>query len=126
MFIANSFTQWLQSARQSELFEKIFLRVNPQYLTKVRPLVTLSVSAAITASLESHVQQRLEWLSTILDTIDLQDEDIREVAPKIMEVLSQRLQGAYMNLSEADPGEPALKRISALNRKVGEIRRLAG
>lgn len=119
-------SQWLQSNRQGELFDKIFLRVNPRYLEKVRPLVTLSVSAAITASLESHVHQRLEWLGTILDTIDLKDEDIKEVAPKIMDVLSQRLTGAYMNISEANPSEPALKRISALNRQVVEIKRLAG
>lgn len=58
--------------------------------------------------------------------MDLKNEDIREVAPKIMDVLSQRLQGAYMNLSEADPGDPALKRISALNRQIVEIKRLAG
>ena len=118
--------QWLQSNRQGELFDNIFLRVNPRYLEKVRPLVTLSVSAAITASLENHVHQRLEWLGTILDTINLKDDDIKEVAPKIMDVLSQRLQAAYMNISEANPSEPALKRISALNRQVVEIKRLAG
>lgn len=100
--------------------------MNPLYLEKVRPLITLSVSAAITASLETHVQQRLDWLDTILHTMDLKDDDIREVAPKIMDVLSQRLQGAYMSLSEADPSDPALKRISSLNRQVMEIKRLAG
>lgn len=83
------------------------------------------MSAAITASLETHVHQRLEWLGTILATIDLKDEDIKEVAPKIMDVLSQRLTGAYMNISEADPNEPALKRISGLKRQVEEIKRLA-
>lgn len=72
------------------------------------------------------MQQRLDWLDTILHTMDLKDDDIREVAPKIMDVLSQRLQGAYMSLSEADPGDPALKRISGLNRQVMEIKRLTG
>ena len=102
------------------------MRVNPRYLEKVTPLVALSVSAAITASFETYVDQRLEWLSTILSNIDLNDEEIKDVAGKIMEVLSQRLQGAYMNISETNPSEPALRRISALHRQVAEVRRMAG
>ena len=72
------------------------------------------------------MQQRLEWLSSVLESIDIEDPDIKEVAPKIMDVLSQRLQGAYMNISEANPSEPSLKRISTLNRQVVEVRRLTG
>jgi len=80
----------------------------------------------VTASFEVNLSQRLEWLGIILDIIDLSNTDIKEVAPKIMDVLSSRLQGAYMSLSEANSGAPELKRIVGLNRKVGEVRRLAG
>ena len=82
------------------------------------------MSAAITASFESYVDQRLEWLATVLSNIDLNDEEIKDVASKIMDVLSQRLQGAYMNISERDPSEPALRRISALHRQVADVRRM--
>lgn len=87
--------------------------------------MSLSVSVAITASLETHVEQRLEWLQTILQNIDLSEPDIKDMTPKIMDVLSQRLQGAYMSISERKPNEPALKTISALHRQVGEVKRLA-
>lgn len=49
-----------------------------------------------------------------------------DVAPKIMDVLSHRLQGAYMQIAEADPGNPALKKLSALARNVNEIKRVTG
>lgn len=84
------------------------------------------MSAAITASFESHVDQRLEWLATVLSNINLEDAEIKDVAGKIMDVLSQRLQGAYMHISETNPNEPALRRISGLNRQVMEVKRLAG
>lgn len=117
--------QWLQSSRQAELFDAVFVRVNPRYLEKVAPLMSLSVSVAITASLETHVEQRLDWLSTVLSNIDLKDADMKDMTPKIMDILSQRLQGAYMSISERSPNEPALKTISGLHRQVGEVRRMA-
>lgn len=100
--------------------------MNPRYLERVSPLVMLSVSVAITASLETYVDQRLEWLGVVLSNIDLNDSDMKDMAPKIMDVLSQRLQGMYMSVSERDPNEPALRRISQLHKQVGEVRRLAG
>ncbi|KAK5122762.1 hypothetical protein LTR85_003677 [Meristemomyces frigidus] len=118
--------QWLQSANQATLFDRLFVRVNPQYLLQVTPLVALSVSAAITASFQSNVDARLEWLSAVLSQINMQDPDIMDVAPKIMDVLSQRLQGAYMTISEARPNDGNLRRISALNRQVMEVRRMTG
>ncbi|KAK5131332.1 hypothetical protein LTR08_000998 [Meristemomyces frigidus] len=116
--------QWLQSANQATLFDRLFVRVNPQYLLQVTPLVALSVSAAITASFESNIDARLEWLSAVLSQINMKDHDIMDVAPKIMDVLSQRLQGAYMLISETNPGDHNLGRISALVRQVREVRRL--
>lgn len=102
------------------------MRVNPQYLQQVTPLVALSVSAAITASFDSNIDARLEWLSAVLTQINMRDPDIMDVAPKIMDVLSQRLMGIYMNISEANPSDVKLRKISMLNRQVTEIRRLAG
>ncbi|KAK4550819.1 hypothetical protein LTR36_000399 [Oleoguttula mirabilis] len=118
--------QWLQSANQATLFDRLFVRVNPQYLLQVTPLVALSVSAAITASFQSNVDARLDWLSAVLSQINMNDPDIMDVAPKIMDVLSQRLQGAYMHISEANPSDANLRKISALNRQVSEVRRMTG
>jgi hypothetical protein len=87
--------------------------------------VALTVSAAITSSFDTFVTERLDWLSRVLQQIDVRNEEILDVAPKIMDVLSQRLQGAYMAISEERPSDPALKTIIALNKQVNEIRRVA-
>ncbi|KAI7360411.1 hypothetical protein KC354_g8893 [Hortaea werneckii] len=117
---------WLQSANQATLFDRLFVRVNPVYLRQVSPLVALSVSAAITASFQTNVDARLEWLAEVLSQMNISDPDIRDVAPKIMDVISQRLQGAYMEMSESNPSDPRLRRLSALNRQVNEVRRVTG
>ncbi|KAF2085835.1 hypothetical protein K490DRAFT_45887 [Saccharata proteae CBS 121410] len=117
---------WLQSPRQSELFDSLFVRCNPAYIQSLSPLVALSVSAAVSASLETHVMERLHWLDAVFSNINPRDSDILEVAPKIMDVLSTRLQGAYMTISEQEPTNPILKRISALARRAVDLKNLAG
>ncbi|KAI5367983.1 Putative enhancer of mRNA-decapping protein [Septoria linicola] len=117
--------QWISSDRQAEIFDKLFVRVNPTYLTSLSPLVALTVSAAITSSFDTFISERLDWLTRVLQQIDIRNEDILDVAPKIMDVLTQRLQGAYMAISEAKPSDPALRTISNLSRQVQEIRRVA-
>lgn len=89
--------------------------------------MALSVSAALTSSLETKTHERLDWLATVLSQINVRDPDIHDVAPKIMEVLNQRLQGAYMQISERQPSDQAvLRKISTLTRTVGEVMRLTG
>lgn len=101
------------------------MHVNATYLSRLTPLVALTVSAAITSSFESNVTERLDWLNRVLQQIDIGNEDILDVAPKIMEVLGQRLSGAYMAISEASPNDPTLRTISNLSKQVQEIRRVA-
>ena len=88
------------------------------------PLVALSVSAALTATLDTNTKERLEWLKVVLSQMNVRDAEILDVVPHIMDVLSQRLQGAYMVLSEEQPNSPALKSMAQLNRQVGEIKRV--
>lgn len=102
-------------------------------------LVSLSVGAAVTVSLETNVMQRLAWLETVFQVIDprvsqtisayclqslmvYQDPDIREVAPKIIEVLSERLQTEYMRINEDQPHNPALRKIHALAKHARDLR----
>ena len=120
-----TFLQWLSSARQGELFDKLFVRVNPQYLLRLSPLVSLSVSAALTSSFENNIHERLDWLATVLQTINLGNDEIREIAPKIMDVLQQRMQGAYMQLAETKGHDPALQKIATLSRQINEIKKAA-
>jgi hypothetical protein len=65
-----NFDQWIQSPRQAELFDVLFVRCNPAFIQELSPLVALSVSAAVTSSLESNLVERLRWLEAVLGTIN--------------------------------------------------------
>ncbi|KAL9131741.1 MAG: hypothetical protein Q9217_000416 [Psora testacea] len=110
---------WLQSNQQIPLFDHIFIRYNPSYLRHISPLVVLSVGAAITGSLENNVQERLTWLETVLACVD------PNVARKVLDVISQRLQSNYMRIAEEKPSHSALRQIAALSRRSRELMDLA-
>ncbi|KAK2755745.1 hypothetical protein FQN54_005895 [Arachnomyces sp. PD_36] len=114
--------RWLHSTQQADLFDNFFVKCNPAYLSSLSPIITLSIGVAVTASLETSVQQRLHWLETVLHNVDLRDPDILEVAPKIMDVLIQRLEALYMHVAEKNPHEPLLRQIPPLTRRARELR----
>ena len=101
------------------------MRCNPAYIQSLTPLVALSVSAAVSSSLESNIPERLIWLDAVFVSINPRDPDIREVAPKIMDVLSSRLQAAYMQIAESNPTDPVLRKISQLSRRARELKDLS-
>ncbi|KAK8171127.1 hypothetical protein BKA80DRAFT_305927 [Phyllosticta citrichinensis] len=117
---------WLHSPRQAKLFDELFVHCNPAYVMNLSPLVALSVSAAVTSSLDKNVLERLMWLETVYNCINPSDPDIMDVAPKIMDVLSTRLQGAYMQIAESDPHSQALRRIANLNKRTQELKAMTG
>ncbi|MCJ1285350.1 hypothetical protein MMC26_004690 [Xylographa opegraphella] len=112
---------WLQSKQQGVLFDTFFVNCNPAYLRQCQSLVTLSVGAAVTSALENNLSERLDWLDIVLSILNTQDPDVREVAPRIMNVLSQRLESQYMRLAELDHRNPVLQKIPPLARRAREI-----
>ena len=69
--MSNGTMQWLQSSQQADLFDNLFVRLNPSYLTGLSPIVELSVGVAVTSSLETNTMERLAWLEVVLHTVDL-------------------------------------------------------
>jgi hypothetical protein len=61
----------LQSSQQADLFDNLFVRVNPTYLNTLSPIVSLSVGVAVTSSLQTNVSERLAWLEVVLQTVNL-------------------------------------------------------
>uniref|UniRef100_A0A093V3A9 Uncharacterized protein C20G4.08 n=1 Tax=Talaromyces marneffei PM1 TaxID=1077442 RepID=A0A093V3A9_TALMA len=116
--------RWLQSSQQADLFDNFFVRLDPAYLTTVSPIVSLSVGVAITTALVTNVQERLAWLEYVLQTVNLGDPDIREVAPQIMDIFIQRLDGLYRAIVEVNPHDPLLRKIPPLVRRARELRYL--
>ncbi|KAH8704207.1 hypothetical protein BGW36DRAFT_370876 [Talaromyces proteolyticus] len=114
--------RWLQSSQQADLFDNFFVRLNPAYLSTLSPIVALSVGVAVTTSLNTNVQERLVWLEYVLQTVNLSDPDIRDVSPKIMDILIQRLDGLYMAAAEKNPHDVVLRKIPPLSRRARELR----
>ncbi|KAF2711019.1 hypothetical protein K504DRAFT_376668 [Pleomassaria siparia CBS 279.74] len=115
--------QWLQSSRSAELFDTVFVRCNPAYLNRVSPLLALSTGAVVTEALELNLPERLVWLDVVLKSVDPNDNEIRDIVPKIMDVMNQRLTTAYIKLNESSPGNQLLRRISSLVSNVNELAR---
>ncbi|KAH5234542.1 hypothetical protein HBI26_154210 [Parastagonospora nodorum] len=115
--------KWLQSPRTAELFDELFIRCNPAYIRQVSPLLALSTGAVVSGNLDRHTLERLSWLDAVLTSVDPNDRDIRDIVPKIMEVVKQRLTDTYMSLNETTPGSPLLRRISAQVNKCNEMMR---
>lgn len=113
---------WLQSNQQVALFDNLFVSCNPGYLGQASPLVILSVGAAVTTSLATNVMERLSWLETVFHSVNPRDPDIRDVVGKILEILSQRLEGEYMRIAEEEPQNPALRKIPGLARQARELK----
>ncbi|KAF1923779.1 uncharacterized protein M421DRAFT_9390 [Didymella exigua CBS 183.55] len=115
--------QWLQSPRTDELFDAIFVRCNPGYLRQVSPLLVLSTGAVVSEPLDNNLEQRLAWLDAVLQSVNPHDNEIRDIVPKIMEVMIQRLTAKYIELNETTPGTPLLRRISALVSRCNDMTR---
>jgi hypothetical protein len=134
--------QWLQSPRSTALFDSVFVRCDPAYLNQVSPLLALSTGAVVSENLGRNLTERLVWLNAVFQSVNpnvsfplhshlalangfSQDAEIRDIIPKIMDVVIQRLTATYIQLNESTPGSPLLRAISQLVNKCNEMTRAA-
>lgn len=61
---------WVQSPNSTALFDNVFIKCNPGYLSRIAPLLILSTGAVVTTSLEENLVERLMWLDAVLRNID--------------------------------------------------------
>lgn len=116
--------KWIQSSQQADLFDNFFVRVGPSFLGHVSPIVLLSVGVAVTSSLATSVGTRLGWLNMVLNNVNPADQEIRELAPRIMDILGQRLNSLYMTIAGSNPQDPILRMIPPLSRRARELRNI--
>lgn len=117
-----TFMQWLQSPHQSPLFDRLFVHQPPEILSTMSPLVVLSVCAAVTFTLTTNVPSRLRWLDMALSLVDPSNREFQDVFPRIMDILTSRLQKAYMEIAQVDMGNPVLRDVASVAGRVGELR----
>ncbi|CAG7937496.1 unnamed protein product [Penicillium olsonii] len=113
--------KWLQSHQQADLFDNFFVHIPPAYLSQLPAIVMLSVAVAVTSTLATNIGQRLHWLDVVLQSVDARDTDLREVAPRILDIMSQRLNNLYMGVVERNPHDPILRHIAPLARRAREL-----
>ncbi|EKV13009.1 WD40/YVTN repeat-like-containing domain [Penicillium digitatum] len=113
--------KWLQSNQQADLFDNYFVHISPAYLSRLSAIVMLSVAVAVTTTMQSNIGQRLHWLEVVLQNVNPRDTDLREVAPRILDIMSQRLNTLYMSVVERNPHDPILRLISPLARRAREL-----
>jgi hypothetical protein len=129
--------KWLQSSQQADLFDHVFIHLRPEYLTRLSGMLMLSVGVAVSSSLQTSVAQRLNWINVIFNNMNLavcsyflsqgtltshlrntfQDPEMRDVTPRIMQILSERLNGLYMEVVNRNPQDPLLRMIIPLTRR---------
>ena len=113
------------------------MRYNPNFLQDLSYLVAISVVAVLSISLQTNGHQRIEWMSYIVDNLDAsvsfsltwssslliieKDVDVREVGPKILEIIISRLESRYMEIAEANGLDPILKEIPPVKRKIQQV-----
>ncbi|KAL8812349.1 MAG: hypothetical protein Q9223_007315, partial [Gallowayella weberi] len=106
--------QWIQSDYQKEVFDGCLASHQPDFLHELSPLLNLSISVAVTSSLDTMLSERLTWFEAVFATLNPGDPELKDVGARIMEVLRERLESGFMQISVANPSEPALRRIPTL------------
>jgi hypothetical protein len=62
--------QWLHSNRQGTLFDDIFIHLGPRALEHATSLVVLSVTAAVSFSIQKNMKERLDWLDHAMSLLN--------------------------------------------------------
>ncbi|KAL9054713.1 MAG: hypothetical protein Q9162_003993 [Coniocarpon cinnabarinum] len=126
---AEATIRWLQSVNQEKIFEEVFTTVDPTALIpRLNSILQLSVAAAICNMLGQRcMEEKLAYLEAVLKVVDPQDDQIVEYAPRMMDVLKDRLGDEFMRVAEEKPAERALlTRVRTLVRNVEGFRSAVG
>ncbi|EPS27477.1 hypothetical protein PDE_02420 [Penicillium oxalicum 114-2] len=129
--------KWIESSRQADLFDRVFVRIDPEYMLNLNVMLNLSVAVAVTVALDTNVGKRLKWLETVLTTVDpesrqnasvrmslVMNEDLRQVVPITMNKLGQRLHGFYITATQDSQNNPSPALIDWLVRMMHYTRKI--
>ncbi|KAI9780283.1 MAG: hypothetical protein M1816_003125 [Peltula sp. TS41687] len=106
---------------KANIFNKLFVFMSPTYLQSVSALVVLSVAATVASTFESHVAERIQWLEYCFICLNPKDPDIRELIPRIMDVLIERLEALYIEVAKENLHDPVLTKIPNLTDRARQI-----
>lgn len=135
----------MHSSRKIELFDDVFLYVDPRYITSLSPLLILSVAATVSEDFSAHLRERLHWIDVCLNAIatgvrlsgpqliraslltilvQTSANELQDVLPNVLDVILQRIQHRYMQVSSENFQDPVLKNMHQVARKISELKNL--
>ncbi|TPX11672.1 uncharacterized protein E0L32_007651 [Thyridium curvatum] len=142
--------RWLQSSgKEQELFRRVLVKYNPElFVQYLQPLVLLTVGTTVSNDLQGDLlHQRLAWTEMILITFlqtlprlvsspsprsemtrfgvliisPIQDEQVRELTPKILSHIKARLEQVFIEISTISANDPVLKNIAQMASLINRI-----
>ncbi|KAI1417877.1 hypothetical protein F5Y13DRAFT_149972 [Hypoxylon sp. FL1857] len=137
--------RWIQQGRQSEVFERYLVQLDPQILRELPALVSLSVASVITDQLEGpYLREKMGWVEMVLRTLlaslpqivshqsqstnnsskqnSAQDPQVREVVPNLMGSYLERFEKLYNRIGNRSPSDALLARLSTMINLASQIR----
>ncbi|KAL2158755.1 hypothetical protein VTH06DRAFT_3946 [Thermothelomyces fergusii] len=121
--------RWLHSGdRAEEIFQQVLSNYNPIFVRDLQPLILLSVGATVSVDLNRNSQKlmkKVNLLEVVIyafnQTLGTLDDQVREVTPKIMNILKTRIEQLFLEISRIAPHDPALKTLSNMSQVAGRI-----
>ncbi|ORY64185.1 uncharacterized protein BCR38DRAFT_409575 [Pseudomassariella vexata] len=129
--LEGALVKWLQSDRKDEIFKAYLVKLNPQLLSELSPLVSLAAIAEIARELDGNLlREKIGWMEVIVHSIHNSlpriEPQVREVIPNILSGFISQIEHLFMRVSNVSPSEPILKHLSgmvAMANRVVEVAR---
>lgn len=143
--------RWLQSGdKAEEVFQQVLSNYNPVFVHELQPLLLLSVGATLSVDLSRNTQKLMKKVNllevviyafnqnlgtlvgspsnpthptkgALTSPLSLQDDQVREVTPKIMTMLKTRIEQLFLDISRVAPHDASLKTLSNMSQVAGRI-----
>jgi hypothetical protein len=114
---------WIQSGNEDHMFDTLIYSYNPEFMRDIDlpPLVLMSIATTVSQSLKGpHVAERVAWMDTTLQSLQrvlsrgTNDEQAVRVLPKVMGLVTDRMEKLFGEVSRRSPMDSALQTLSRM------------
>ncbi|KAL1837684.1 hypothetical protein VTJ49DRAFT_3510 [Mycothermus thermophilus] len=121
--------RWLQSGDHAEeVFQQVLSKYNPIFVQELQPLLLLSVGATVSVDLSRtspKIMNKVDLLEVVIyafnQNLQSLDDQVREVTPKIMNLLKTRIEQLLIDISRIAPHDGAIKKLSSMSQVATRI-----
>ncbi|KAI1820643.1 hypothetical protein F4861DRAFT_522200 [Xylaria intraflava] len=123
--------RWIQLPRQHDIFDEYIVKFDPQIVRDMSALVSLSVASVLAEHLDGpRLRERVTWVEQVLSSLQsslphVTDPAVRDVIPKIMGTLLERVEKLFMRISSRSPTDPMLPHLSNMTHMATRIQNFA-